>query len=42
MQSVYTWREMAIHSPQDFADPSFVAELDHSGYIDSLYKKAAE
>jgi ABC-type nitrate/sulfonate/bicarbonate transport system substrate-binding protein len=42
MQSVYTWREMAMHRPEDFTDPSFVAELDRSGYIDSLYKKTAE
>jgi ABC-type nitrate/sulfonate/bicarbonate transport system substrate-binding protein len=41
MQSVYTWREMTIRKPEDFTDPSFVTELDHSGYIDSLYKKAA-
>jgi NitT/TauT family transport system substrate-binding protein len=41
MQSVYPWREMVIHQPQDFTDPSFVAELDKSGYIDSLYKKSA-
>lgn len=39
MQSVYTWREMARHRPEDFTDASFVAELDHSGYLDSLYKK---
>lgn len=42
MQSVYTWREMAMHSPEDFTDPSFVAELDRSGYIEGLYKKSAE
>src|ERR1700722_4181308 len=41
MQSVYTWREMTSRKPVDFTDPSFVAELDHSGYIDSLYKKSA-
>jgi ABC-type nitrate/sulfonate/bicarbonate transport system substrate-binding protein len=41
MQSVYTWREMVIHRPEDFTDPSFVAELDRSGYIDGLYKKTA-
>jgi len=40
MQSVYTWREMTSRKPADFTDPSFVAELDHSGYIDSLYKKS--
>jgi NitT/TauT family transport system substrate-binding protein len=38
MQSVYTWREMAIRKPEDFTDPTFVADLDKSGYIDSLYK----
>ena len=41
MQSIYTWREMAIKKPQDFTDASFVTELDKSGYIDSLYKKKA-
>jgi NitT/TauT family transport system substrate-binding protein len=41
MQSVYTWREMVIHQPEDFTDPSFVAALDQSGYIDGLYKKNA-
>ena len=41
MRSVYTWREMTSRKPEDFTDPSFVAELDHSGYIDSLYKKSA-
>jgi len=40
MQSVYTWREMAIRQPEDFTDPSFVAALDQSGYIDGLYKKS--
>jgi hypothetical protein len=25
--------------PEDFADLSFIKELDQSGYIDSLYKK---
>ena len=25
--------------PKDFADLSFIKELDQSGYIDSLYKK---
>ncbi len=39
MQTVYTWREMASRRPEDFTDPSFVAALDQSGYIDSLYKK---
>ncbi|HWF96409.1 MAG TPA: ABC transporter substrate-binding protein [Xanthobacteraceae bacterium] len=41
MQSVYTWREMTSRKPEDFTDPSFVAELDHSGYIDSLYRHSA-
>ncbi|HEY6259809.1 MAG TPA: ABC transporter substrate-binding protein [Xanthobacteraceae bacterium] len=41
MQSVYTWREMAMRKAEDFTNPSFVAELDHSGYIDGLYKKTA-
>ncbi len=39
MQSVYTWRGMAMHKPEDFVDSSFITELDKSGYIDSLYKK---
>jgi hypothetical protein len=26
-------------NPEDFADSSFIRELDRSGYIDSLYKK---
>jgi hypothetical protein len=25
--------------PEDFADSSFIKELDESGYIDNLYKK---
>ena len=25
--------------PEDFADLSFIRELDQSGYIDSLYRK---
>jgi NitT/TauT family transport system substrate-binding protein len=41
MQSVYTWREMTSRRPEDFTDPSFVAELDRSGYIDGLYKQSA-
>ena len=41
MQSVYVWREMEIRKPEDFADSSFIAELDKSGYIDGLYKDAA-
>ena len=39
MQQVYNWREMTRHKLEDFYDASFVAELDKSGYIDSLYKK---
>jgi len=42
MQTIYTWREMAIRAPEDFADSSFVADLDSSGYIDSLYKKNSD
>jgi ABC-type nitrate/sulfonate/bicarbonate transport system substrate-binding protein len=41
MQSVYTWREMTSRRPEDFTDPSFVAALDRSGYIDGLYPKGA-
>jgi NitT/TauT family transport system substrate-binding protein len=41
MQSIYTWREMTMRAPEDFIDPSFVAALDKSGYIDSLYPKTA-
>jgi hypothetical protein len=26
---------------EDFTDPSFVAALDQSGYIDGLYRKSA-
>jgi NitT/TauT family transport system substrate-binding protein len=37
VRSIYTWREMAIHPPSYFIDPSFVTELDRSGYIDGLY-----
>ena len=40
MQSVYTWREITRHKPEDFVDASFVTELDKSGYIDGLYKQA--
>ena len=28
-----------LAKPEDFADSSFVKELDQSGYIDALYKK---
>ena len=39
MQAVYNWREMEIRTPEDFSDSSFVADLDKSGFIDSLYSK---
>jgi hypothetical protein len=41
MQSIYTWREIGMRKPEDFTDLSFIAALDKSGYIDSLYKKSA-
>jgi hypothetical protein len=41
MQSIYSWREMTMRNPEDFTDPSFIAELDKSGYIDSLYGKSS-
>ena len=41
MQKVYTWREITRFKPEEFADASFVTELDKSGYIDSLYKASA-
>jgi NitT/TauT family transport system substrate-binding protein len=41
MMDVYDYREMRSHKPEDFYDASFVEALDKSGYIDSLYKKAA-
>ena len=41
MQTIYTWHEMVRHAPEDFTDPSFIAALDKSGYIDSLYKTSA-
>jgi ABC-type nitrate/sulfonate/bicarbonate transport system substrate-binding protein len=37
--SLFTYREIKRSKPEDFYDASFVAELDKSGYIDSLYKK---
>lgn len=40
VRSIYTWREMEVHPPSYFIDPSFVAALDKSGYIDGLYKKS--
>lgn len=39
VRSIYTWREMEIHPASYFIDPSFVAALDRSGYIDGLYAK---
>ena len=41
MMDVYDYREMRLHQPEDFYDSSFIAELDRSGYIDSLYKGSA-
>jgi NitT/TauT family transport system substrate-binding protein len=38
VRKIYMWREMQIHDASYFIDPSFVAALDTSGYIDSLYK----
>jgi ABC-type nitrate/sulfonate/bicarbonate transport system substrate-binding protein len=38
VMSVYNYREMELRKPEDFYDPSFMAELDKSGYIDALYK----
>jgi ABC-type nitrate/sulfonate/bicarbonate transport system substrate-binding protein len=40
VMATYTYHEMARHSPEDFYDASFIAELDKSGYIESLYKNA--
>jgi NitT/TauT family transport system substrate-binding protein len=37
--ALYTYRELKKSKPEDFYDASFVAELDKSGYIDSVYKK---
>jgi NitT/TauT family transport system substrate-binding protein len=42
MMSVYNYREMQIHAPEDFYDASFVTDLDKSGYIDGLYKSTAQ
>jgi NitT/TauT family transport system substrate-binding protein len=39
MMEIYNYREMRLHKAEDFYDASFVAELDKSGYIDSLYNK---
>ena len=39
VMATYAYHEMTRHKPEDFYDASFIAELDKSGYIDSLYKK---
>ena len=39
MQSIYNWREMEIRKPEDFADSSFIADLDKNGTIDALYDR---
>jgi NitT/TauT family transport system substrate-binding protein len=39
VRQMYTWREMEIHPVSYFLDPSFVADLDKSGFIDSLYRR---
>ena len=41
MHEVYDWRALNLSKPEDFADTSFVADLDKSGYIDSLYGNKA-
>jgi ABC-type nitrate/sulfonate/bicarbonate transport system substrate-binding protein len=41
VRALYTWREMQVHPASYFLDPSFVASLDRSGYIDGLYGKSA-
>ena len=41
MMEVYDYREMRLHQPEDFYDASFIAQLDHSGYIDGLYQGGA-
>ena len=42
MHMVYDWRALDTSKPEDFADSSYVAALDKSGVIDSLYKKQAQ
>jgi len=37
--SLYTYREFMRSKAEDFYDASFIAELDKSGCIDSIYKK---
>jgi NitT/TauT family transport system substrate-binding protein len=39
VMTTYNYHEMARHKPEDFYEASFVAELDKSGYIASLYGK---
>ena len=36
VRQLYTWRDMENHPTSYFLDPSFVAVLDRSGYIDRL------
>jgi ABC-type nitrate/sulfonate/bicarbonate transport system substrate-binding protein len=38
VKSLYTYRELKKSKVEDFYDASFIAELDKSGYIDSVYK----
>jgi NitT/TauT family transport system substrate-binding protein len=37
--SLFTYREIRQRKPEDFYDASFIAELDKSGYIESVYEK---
>jgi NitT/TauT family transport system substrate-binding protein len=37
MHSVYNWRAFNVSKPEDFEDSTYVAALDKSGFIDSLY-----
>lgn len=39
LRALFKFRELRIHPNDYFLDPSFVAELDRSGFIDSLYAK---
>lgn len=41
VRQMYTWREMQIHPASYFLDPSFVAALDKTGFIDNLYHAAS-
>jgi hypothetical protein len=34
-----TRNDVWSHKPEEFTDPSFVTELDKSGFIKSLYRK---